>query len=495
MMAYPGKGVAAARDLVIARRAAMVVLSAALLAGYGETASASGAAALPAQAAETVPALQSAVEVPAAIDSSVAAGTPEEPSGLPPRRATVPVAPWGDGGVPVQGHAAMPSYGISMPWDEESFVAYRASYLSEGGRKWLAAVLVRARPYLPYIYERIRLYGLPDELAFLPVIESEYSAKAVSRSGAAGIWQFMRNSIAGYGMRIDDWIDERRDFMKSSDGALRKLADNYAVLGDWQLAIAAYNAGLGALSRAVAKAKAAGVEKPDFWELRRRGLLRRETAAYVPKFLAVASILRYPGRYGVAATWEPAPVWETLAPGRPVDIILLAQRAGIGAELLKSANAELRYTVTPPEAGYRLKVPAQAASAIKAVLDDGSSPLFRYAIHSVRSGDTLSALSRRYGSPIATILGANPGLKADRINLGQKIVIPLLKDAPTPQAAAEGADEPAAFTGSYVVARGDTLWALSLRFDVQPELLAERNGLKLDSVIREGMTLRVPIGK
>jgi membrane-bound lytic murein transglycosylase D len=222
--------------------------------------------------------------------------------------------------------------------------------------------------------------------------------------------------------------------------------------------------------------------------------LRRETAAYVPKFLAVASILRYPGRNGIPASWEAAPAWETVSPGRPVDILILAERAGVGADLLKSANAELRYTVTPPAADYRLKVPAQSASLLKAVLADTSSPLVRYAIHTVRSGDTLSAISRRYGSPIATIRQSNPGLAPDRIRLGQKLVIPLLKDGPAPLVEV-AAEEPPAFSGSYVVARGDTLWALSLRFEVQPELLAERNGLSLDSVIREGTVLRVPIDK
>jgi len=433
------------------------------------------------------------LESPAGLE--LPSARPPDAARLPPRRSAAPLPPWGSAGEPVQGHAGPASFGLEMPWSEESFLAYRATYLSGGGKTWLAAVLDRAKPYLPYVYERLRFYGLPEELAFLPAIESEYSAKAVSRSGAAGIWQFMRNSIAGYGMRIDDWVDERRDFMKSSDGALRKLADNYAALGDWQLAIAAYNAGLGAVSRAVSKARAAGVESPDFWELRRRGLLRRETAAYVPKFLAIASILRYPGRYGLAVSWDPAPAWETLALRRPVDILLLAQRAGLRPQLLKSANAELRYTVTPPRTDYLLKVPAQAASALKAVLEDDSIPLVRYAIHTVRSGDTLSAISRSYGSPIPAIEGANPGLKPDRIRLGQKIVVPLLKDAPAPQAAAADRDEPPAFDGAYVVSKGDTLWALSLRFDVQPELLAERNGLGLDSVIREGMTLRVPIGR
>lgn len=403
--------------------------------------------------------------------------------------------PWGPEGPPARSHAGAADYGLPMPWGEASFTAFRASYLSEGGRQYLAAVAARARPYLPFVYERIGLYGLPEELAFLPVIESEYSPSAVSRSGAAGLWQFMRNSIAGYGMRIDDWVDERRDFMKSSDGALRKLADNYAVLGDWDLALAAYNAGLGAVTRALAKARAEGAVDPDFWELRRRGLLRKETASYVPKFLAVASILARPGRHGLPASWEYPEAWETIAPGRPVDIALLAERAGVDPKSLKSANAELRYTVTPPNPDYRLKAPASLAPALRSALDDGSEPLVRYSIHTVRSGDTLSGLSRRYGSPLEVIKQANPGMKADIIKLGQKIVVPLLKEAPPPApdegAAAEGA--PPEFAGSYLVAKGDTLWGLALRFEVQPELLAERNGLSLSSVIREGSTLRVPI--
>jgi membrane-bound lytic murein transglycosylase D len=176
---------------------------------------------------------------------------------------------------------------------------------------------------------------------------------------------------------------------------------------------------------------------------------------------------------------------------------MLAEKAGVDARELKAANAELRYTVTPPERGYLLKVPAGEAGAVRAALDDGSSPLIRYAIHTVRSGDTMLAIARRYGSPMEVIRQANPGMKLDFIRLGQKIVVPLLKDgAPQPErAAAEAGDEAPDFSGSYVVAKGDTLWGLSLRFEVQPELLAERNGLTLSSVIREGTTLRVPIGK
>jgi membrane-bound lytic murein transglycosylase D len=401
-------------------------------------------------------------------------------------------ATWGECGPPLQGHASEPQYGIAMPWGEEHFEAVRTTYLTDGGKKWLAAIMTRARPFLPYIVERIRYFGLPDELAFLPVIESEYSPRNVSKSGAAGLWQFMRNSIGGYDMRIDDWVDERRDFMKSTDGALRKLAYNYETFQDWNLALAAYNCGDGALSRAIAAAKKAGVEAPSYWDLRERGFLKGETAGYIPKFLAIASILRYPGRNGLAQSWEEGASWTTVAPGRPVDLGLLAEQAGLPLALLREANPELHYGVTPPGSGYRLKVPAASADAVRAVVEDPGRKLVRFYLHTVRSGDTLSGLARRYGTPMPAIASSNPGLKPDSIRLGQVIVVPAFKDAPLPESEEDAGLAPA-FASSYVVVKGDTLWSLSLRYDVKPELLAERNSLSLASVLREGMALRVPI--
>jgi membrane-bound lytic murein transglycosylase D len=416
--------------------------------------------------------------------------TRQEPQRSGPAAAGV----WGEAGPPLQTHAGEAEYGIPMPWGEEKFESLRASYLTPDGKKWLAAIQERAKPYIPYIQERIRYYGLPDELAFLPVIESEYSSRNISRSGAAGLWQFMRNSIGGYGMKIDDWVDERRDFMKSTDGALRKLADNYATFGDWNLALAAYNCGDGALMHAIALAKKNGIEDPTYWDLLKGGFLKRETASYVPKFLAVASILRYPGRNGLEPCWDDPVSWATVAPGRPVDLKLLSEEAGLPYSVLRDANPELRYCVTPPGTSYELKVPAASADAVRAIVDDPSRKLVRFYLHTVRSGDTLSGIARRYGTPAPTIVGSNPGMKPDRIMLGQVIVVPALKEAPPPEP--EGAEgEAPAFTSSYVVTKGDTLWSISLRFEIQPELLAERNGLSLSSVIREGMSLRVPILK
>lgn len=380
-----------------------------------------------------------------------------------------------------------PGDGLAMeiPWENERFRKFREAYLSPGGRKWLEAVAARSVPFASYVYERILWYGLPEELFHLPVIESEWSPRAVSRSGAVGLWQFMRNSIAGYDMRIDDWVDERRDFMKSTDAALRKLRTNYESLGSWEMALAAYNAGLGAVSRAAA---AAGTR--DYWELSARGLLPAEAVSYVPKFLAAVSVLGRAGRNGLSLQDSPPVSWERVELYRPVDLSLLSEASGLPLSVLRSGNPELRYDVTPPEGRYALKVPAESAPAVREVLARPGFQAMRYYQHRVRSGDTLSALARHYEVTVPLILRLNPGVRAEAIRIGSTLLIPALKEkAPyAPPSPSETLD----FSGSYVVSKGDTLWSISLRYGIQPETLAERNGLDISSIIREGMTLKVP---
>ena len=374
---------------------------------------------------------------------------------------------------------------VPIPWENEGFRRFREAYLSPGGRKWLEAVIARSAPYAEYVYERLRWYRVPEELFFLPVIESEWSPRAVSRSGAAGLWQFMRNSIAGYDMRIDDWVDERRDFMKSTDAALRKLRGNYETLGSWELALAAYNCGLGAASRAAA---AGGTR--DYWELSARGLLPPEAVSYVPKFLAAVSVLGRSGRNGFPLAREGAVRWKRVDLDRPVDLSLLSEASGVPLSVLRSGNAELRWDVTPPEGRYALKVPEGYAGAVQAVLASPDFQAMRYYRHVIRSGDTLSALARHYEVSVSLILRLNPGVRAETLRIGTTLIVPALKEKspyapPTPS-------ENLVFSAAYVVAKGDTLWSISLKYGVQPEILADRNGLDISSIIREGMTLKVP---
>ncbi len=392
--------------------------------------------------------------------------------------------------IPAKGHSAEEHFDIDPALDRSAVAAKREQYLSPGGRAWIETIMKRALPYQSYIMERIAYYGLPQELLYLPVVESEYRPGAVSRSGAAGMWQFMKNSVGGSAIVIDEWRDDRRDFMKSTEAALRKLKYNYEYYGDWHLAIGAYNCGVGAMNASIKKGGSR-----DFWVLAEKGALKAETKAYLPKFLAIASIARYGGRHGINLGWEEAQTWELIQLDRSVDIGIVAEKAGLAPEILRQGNAELRYNVTPPGGrSFGLKVPSAYAQRLREVLADPSNKLLKYHLYAIKSGDTLSALSRHYGVSIDMILSANPGLKANSLQINAKLVIPALKDV-SPYEGRKVADPGLAFGESYRVKKGDSLWSISLKYGIAPEILAEKNGLNLSSIIREGQALKVPIIK
>jgi len=381
-------------------------------------------------------------------------------------------------------------YDIPMPWGHELFEKYRQYYLSNQGRKILLSTMEKAVPFMDYIQSKVTEYGVPQELAFLPVIESAFSPFAVSKSGATGIWQFMKNSINGYGLTITEWVDERRDFMKSTDAAMKKLMDNYKELKDWPLAIAAYNAGLGSLRRAVNNAGPGC----DFWTIYNKGLVSRQALDYVPKFLAVASILRYPDLYGIELP-SSGIKWETISLEQQVDIKLLATKAEIPLDTLKLGNAELHYTITPPENNHLLKIPADKSDQVKTILADSNAPLVRYEIYKVKQGDTLTAISKRYGISISMITKVNPGINPDKIRIGQTLMIPLsIQPLQSSGSSSNIANSGANIqTSIHTVQKGDTLYALARRYGTTAKDLANLNGISLNSILRIGQRLKIPV--
>jgi membrane-bound lytic murein transglycosylase D len=296
----------------------------------------------------------------------------------------------------------------------------------------------------------------------------------------------MRNSIAPFDIRVTDWMDERRDFWKSTAGALSKLEENYRFFGDWPLALAAYNAGLGAVRRTIA-----GAGTGDYWVLSERKLLKNETVQYVPRFLAVAYILSNPRRFGIESIWPEDPQWTRVPVGRAVDLDLLAEYAEIDGDDLKRANRELFYAVTPPDPGYHLKVRAADAPAVEAVLKRTDLVFIKYYFHTVRSGDTLSAIGRHYGVSADQIVSSNPGTQPRYLKIGTRLIIPALKEAGPYQAPVRNTE--LSFTGSHLVKRGESLWSISLAYNVDPEALANANGMALNDTLREGRSLKIPV--
>ena len=357
------------------------------------------------------------------------------------------------------------------------------------GRASLAAISRRGGPYLAFIRQKVSYMDLPPELTYLPVIESAFLNTAVSRSGAVGLWQFMENSISYFDIRITDWMDQRRDFWKATDGALRKLRGHYRVFGDWPLALAAYNAGPNGLRRLMTSS---GVN--NYWVLSERRLLRAETIHFVPRFIAASYALENQRRFGIEPDWPENPHWQRVGTGgRSIDLNLLAEKAGIDSAQLIWANRELVYTVTPPEPGFYLKVRGEHAEIIAATLARDDIALLRYHFHTIRSGDTLLALARHFGISVNQIHASNPGIQERSLRIGSRLLIPAIRDNIVPYERQAPSLENIAFNGTHLVKRGETLWSLARAHNVDPEVLAAANGMQLTDILREGRVLRTPI--
>lgn len=363
---------------------------------------------------------------------------------------------------------------------------FRKQYMSADGYAYLSKIMKRSAPYRDFISDLLEAENMPAELLFLPVIESGFFETATSKSGAVGIWQFMKNSIGGFNIHIDDWVDERRDPWKTSVAAVKKLKWNYSQFHDWALALAAYNCGVGGVRSAIKKAGRA-----DFWYLAEHGYLKKETVYYVPKFLAIAEILARSSEYGIdwGSTADHPPT-STIAIKRAIDVRLFAEALGLEAEAIRKLNPSLRYFITPPSITYQLRIPAAYEEAAQIVLTRSDKLLIKYYQYRIKSGDTLYALAKHYGVSVKSILNYNEGLRAETLKIGKTILIPALKAVE--MYAGKNATSAGDFTGSHSIQQGDTLWSLALKYSVSVEQLAEQNNLSVNSVLKLGHTLKVP---
>ncbi|MFW6368569.1 MAG: lytic transglycosylase domain-containing protein [Spirochaetota bacterium] len=236
-------------------------------------------------------------------------------------------------------------------------------YSTEHGIEYIETSLRRGLPYRDFILSVLDRYRMPRELYYLALIESGFDARAESRSGATGLWQFMENSVEDW-MTINSWVDERRDFYRSTIAAVEKLAGNFTILEDWLLAIAAYNAGLGHIQRAV---EAAGTR--DFWELMDTGLLPDQTEDYVPKFLAVTWIAEHAGRYGITPNWLPPLVWTRVNVPGGLDLETLAAFSGLDTVAIHSWNVHLNTPHIPVGTpSYELNIPEMHRHSVERAL-------------------------------------------------------------------------------------------------------------------------------
>jgi membrane-bound lytic murein transglycosylase D len=368
--------------------------------------------------------------------------------------------------------------------------------------------LGRSGKYMPMIHRVFGEEGIPKDLAHIALIESSFLPRARSRASAHGIWQFMPRTGRQYGLTANSIVDERSDPEKATRAAARYLGYLHQLFDDWYLAMAAYNAGEGKILRAMQRTGAR-----DFWELAASGAIKPETRNYVPAFIAATLIGRNPAHYGFEVEYEAPLEYETVLLDRPVHLKNLAA-PDASLEDLKGLNPELQTAITPrqPE-GYELKVPPGARSSVLLAFAGAPTATFPVARrrHTVRRGETLARIARRYGVSVASLASLNSISRKARLKKGRVLVVPgrqrdsvqyasvrkakkARPEKKTLVASRSKGKAPDRRTSSrhYKVRNGDTLYRIALRHGTTVASILAVNSLPSRAKIRPGDRLKIP---
>lgn len=293
------------------------------------------------------------------------------------------------------------------------------------GKEYVVRGIKRSHLYMDIIDDVFSRYeDIPAELRILPLLESGFSPNAVSRSRAVGLWQFMYGTSQSLGIRVDNWVDERRTIHRSTEAALQHLRYLYRLFGSWELALAAYNGGARHVMQAIHK-----TGTRDFWELMRSGALRKETSEYVPRYAALAVIYMNQDLFQLCDEIEPVRTFETeLVDFRyPVDIRRVADISGTPLKVLRLYNPGIKRNYTPPDtAPYQLRVLTEA----KEILRENAEKLYTLRFthvkkYIVRRGDTINRIAHRYRIQPSRIILFNDLHNPGCLRCGQVLYLPL----------------------------------------------------------------------
>jgi membrane-bound lytic murein transglycosylase D len=319
--------------------------------------------------------------------------------------------------------ASSTSWDLALAIEDNPHVQREIQSFTSGEREQFLEGYRRSGLYRPMILERLEKAGLPSQLSWLPLVESWFKVRALSRASALGMWQFISSTGLRYGLTRDNWVDERLHPEKSTDAAIAYLTDLHGMFGDWPKALAGYNCGE---ARVLRLSRPQDGEYLDFWDLYE--LLPRETSRYVPRLLAALQIIENPAKYGMELPTPDAPPSgvATMRVERSVRLDRLDASLGLEAGTLAALNPELRRQATPRGA-YELRVPAgqeEALAAQIATLPEWTPPAPEYTTHRVRSGETLSQIATRYGTSVSALMRANGLRTANHLRVGQRLKVP-----------------------------------------------------------------------
>ena len=355
--------------------------------------------------------------------------------------------------------------------------------------------LARGGRYEPLIRRKLHAAGMPEDMTYLALIESGYNPNAYSSAAAVGLWQFMASTARGTGLRVDWWIDERRDPVRSTDGAIKFLGWLKDQFGSYYLAAAAYNGGAGRVSRGLKRyADELEGESGDsaFFEMAGKDYLRAETRDYVPKLIAAALVAKEPQKYGLHVTYMPELAYDSVQVGPATPLAAVAKAADCTLGTIQDLNPEILRGITPPGQQFVVRVPtghADGFDSAYARLTQTDRAAFTRS--QVKKGETLTSIAHRAGVSVRTLGWYNRTLKPSkrgRLPAGEVVLLPSSSvvagalDVPDPSLEKWGSSRKGSSV-THVVRKGETLGAIALHYHTTVSAIMRLNGMKKSLLI------------
>lgn len=393
----------------------------------------------------------------------------------------------------------------TIPLPMNTAVEQTIAYFTQGnGRPYMSKWLARTGKYFPMMRPIMKEQGVPEEMVHLAMIESGLNPNAVSWAKAVGMWQFIDATGSRYGLNNNWWLDKRRDPVAATRAAAHHLKDLYNALGDWHLALAAYNSGINRVRSAMAQAGS-----NDFWTI--RPFLPKETQNYVPLFIAATLIEMDPAHYGFTGITPERPLsYDTVYVKEAIDLSAVAKAAGVSSLEIKELNPDLLQPSTPPleicgANGYCLRLPVGTSTTfndrLALIPPQERRP---WLTHIVQRGETMNSLARTYGLSSTQLAEYNDMSSGDKLRRGMRVRIPMSVMAPqtgtgsnTATAPADQSEPATAKIGStrlisHKVKKGETLYSIADRYGVSVTEIKSANGLRKTKALKKGQVLKIP---